>query len=296
MICTIIPIEDKAGFNDKRIGEGESLFRMEPIDMKIVILGAGEKASAVAHGLFSKGFKRIMMTDLPHPMAERRGVSFCEAAIEQKKEICGVTCESAEPRLDAVEHIWSKGNIPLLIAPCDEFIDNIRPDIAICALMKKRNIESLINLAPLVIALGPGFYAGKDAHYVIETNPNSPDLSKVIKHGISEEQTDIPTEVLGKTVERLLLSPGTGTLRVIKDIGDSVQRDDIIGDVEDKKLVAPISGVIWGLIRTPADVKKGQKLGDIYPGNDRNICFEITPQAKLIAEGVRKAILKGIPV
>jgi xanthine dehydrogenase accessory factor len=280
---------------DKRTREAESFIKMELTDMKIVIIGAGEKASAVAHGLFSKGFKRLIMTDLPLPIAERKGVSFSEAAIDQQKEVCGVTCERVEPELDSVNQIWSRGNIPLLIAPYDDFIKTIKPDIVIYAVMAKKNTGSSIGLAPLVIALGPGFYAGKDAHYVIETNPGSPDLGKIIEQGFTDEQTDIPTEVLGMTLERLLVSPGTGTLRVIKDVGDPVQKDDVIGYVEDKKLLAPISGVIWGLIRTPADVKEGQKIGDIYPGDDRETCFEITPQAKLIAESVWKAILKGIP-
>ena len=63
----------------------------------ILIKGAGEKASAVAHWLFTNGFKRLVMTDISYPLAERRGVCFCEAAIEKTKEVKGVTAEMAEP-------------------------------------------------------------------------------------------------------------------------------------------------------------------------------------------------------
>lgn len=261
----------------------------------ILIKGAGEKASAVAYGLFSNGYKRIIMTDLPYPLAERRGVCFCEAAIEQKKEVKGVVCEKAESSIDSVNDILSKEIIPLLITPDDDLINSINPDIMIDALLAKKNIGTSINQAPLVIALGPGFFAGKDAHYVIETNPNIPDLGKVIEEGSAEEHTGIPTEVMGKALERLLTSPGTGTLNGIKDIGDSVKKDEIIGYVGDKKLISPISGIIWGLIRTPASVKEGQKLGDIHPGNDKSICYKITPQAIKITEGVMNAILKKYP-
>ncbi len=266
---------------------------MELKHKKIVIIGAGEKATAVAHGLFSKGFRKIIMTDLPLPRAERREVCFCEATFEKIKEVDGLTCEKAEPETGSINRIWAEGKIPLLIAPCDEFIKNMEPDIAIYALMAKKNTGTSNSLAPLIIALGPGFYAGRDAHYVIETNPGNPDLGKIIENGASDKQTGIPTEVMGITTERLLLSPDTGILQGIKDIGDPVQKGDVIGYVGDKKMEAPISGLIWGLIRTPADVKKGQKVGDIHPGTDRNVCFEITPQAKVIAEGVYMAILKG---
>lgn len=265
------------------------------INQTILIKSAGEKASAIALGLFSNGFKKLILTDTSFPLAERRGVCFCEAVIEQKKEVSGITCEKAEPSIASINAIWSKGNIPLLTVPCDEIINQIKPDIVIDAILAKRNIGTSIDDAPLVIALGPGFCAGRDVHYVIETNPNIPDLGKVIEEGSAEEHTGIPTEVLGKSLERLLRSPGTGTLNMVKDIGDTVQEGEIIGHVEDKKLISPISGFVWGIIRTPADVKAGQKLGDILPGDDRDLCFEVTPQAKLIAESVRSAILKGAP-
>ena len=260
--------------------------------LTILIKGAGEKASAVAHELFSNGFTRLIMTDLPYPLAERRGVCFCEAAIEQRKEVKGIVCEKADPSIDSVNALWSKGVIPLLITPDNELIKSICPDIIVDSILAKRNTGTHIDQAPLVIALGPGFYAGKDVHYVIETNPNIHELGKVIEEGCAEEHTGIPTEVLGKSLERLLTSPGSGTLSGIKDIGDSVEKGGIIGYVDDIKLLSPISGIVWGLIRTPASVRKGQKLGDIHPGNDRDICFEITPQAKIIARAVIEAISK----
>ena len=256
----------------------------------ILIKGAGEKASAVAYGLFSNGFENIIMTDISYPLAERRGVCFCEAAIDRKKEVKGITAEKAEASIDSVKAILSRKNIALLILPDDDLVREINPEIIIDGIMAKRNTGTSIDDAPLVIALGPGFYAGRDAHYVIETNPNIPDLGKIIEDGYATEHTGIPTEVMGKTLERLLTSPGTGTLYVIRDVGNSVKKGGIIGYVGEKKLISPISGVVWGLIRTPASVQEGQKLGDIHPGNDRDVCFEITPQAKKIARAVIEAI------
>lgn len=259
----------------------------------ILIKGAGEKASAVTHGLYKNGYEKLIMTDTDFPLAERRGVCFCEAVFDRKKEVDGVVCEKTGPSADAVKDAWAKKHIPLLVVPCDEIIKEIKPDIIIDGIMAKKNTGTAIDQAPLVIALGPGFRAGRDAHYVIETNPNIPDLAKVIEDGFAEEHTGIPTEVLGKTLERLLTSPGTGTLHAVKDIGDTVEEGEVMGHVGEEKLLSPIPGFVWGLIRTPADVKKGQKLGDILPGNDRTLCFEITPQAKKIADAVRNAILSG---
>jgi xanthine dehydrogenase accessory factor len=264
-------------------------------NVTILIKGAGEKASAVAWGLFSHGFKRLVMTDIENPLAERRGVCFSEAAFDTKKEVEGVTVEKCDASIDSVNSLLSKEVIPLLVAPDDAIIKSICPDIIIDGIMAKRNTGTSMDQAPLVIALGPGFCAGRDAHYVIETNPNIPDLGTIIEKGYAEEHTGIPTEVLGKSVERLLLSPGAGVLYAQKDIGDPVNKGDILGYVGEKKLISPIPGHVWGIIRTPANVKEGQKLGDIHPGNDRGTCFKITPQAKKITSGVIEAIERRYP-
>lgn len=258
----------------------------------ILIKGAGEKASAVAWGLFSHGFKRLIMTDIENPLAERRGVCFSEAAFEQGKEIEGVRVERSDLSIDSINSILSKGIIPLLVSPDETLLQGIHPDIIVDSIMAKRNTGTSIDQAPLVIALGPGFNAGKEAHYVIETNPNIPALGTIIESGYAEQHTGIPTEVRGKSVERLLFGPGTGVLYALMDIGDPVKKGDTIGYVGDKKLLSPIPGVVWGLIRTPATVKEGQKLGDIHPGNDSQICFKITPQAKKITDGVIEAIAR----
>jgi xanthine dehydrogenase accessory factor len=67
---------------------------------------------------------------------------------------------------------------------------------------------------------------------------------------------------------------------------------NIDGVVDDRPILANISGVIWGLMREGARVKKGQKLGDIDPRGEPRGCFEITPQARTIAAGVLKGIVE----
>lgn len=47
--------------------------------------------------------------------------------------------------------------------------ESYRPEVVIDAVMAKRNIGTCITDAPLVIGIGPGFTAGEDCHFVIET-------------------------------------------------------------------------------------------------------------------------------
>ena len=60
--------------------------------------------------------------------------------------------------------------------------------------------------ASLVIALGPGFFAGKDAHWVIETNRGH-NLGRLILEGAADPDTGVPGTIGGETVRRVIRAP-----------------------------------------------------------------------------------------
>ena len=57
--------------------------------LTILIRGAGEMASGVAWRLFQSHFQ-VLLTEIPQPLAVRRGVSFCEAVYEGCQSVEGV--------------------------------------------------------------------------------------------------------------------------------------------------------------------------------------------------------------
>ncbi len=256
----------------------------------ILIKGAGEKASAVAHHLFWSGFRKIVMTDLPVPTAERRGVSFSEALIDWRKEILGVVAERSDPSMDSITKRWAERKIPVISDPESMTLKRVKPDIFIDGVMAKRNTGTTLQNAPLVVALGPGFVAEKDCHFVVETNPASPFLGRVISEGEAERDTLKPTSVMGLTTERLLKAPVAGKLVSVKEIGEDVAEGETVAYVNWNGVKAKVSGCIWGLLHSGTPVKKGQKIGDIDPRGRRELCFEITAEARTIADGVLKGI------
>lgn len=230
------------------------------------------------------------MTDLSVPQEERRTVSFAEALVMGQVEVCGVVAAQAEPSVDSIKHVWAEGKIPVIADPESKILGLVKPDIFIDGVMAKRNTGTTIKDAPLVIALGPGFTAGKDVRLAVETNPGSPSLGRVISKGHTEEDTGIPTPVAGLTTERLLRAPAEGTLFSRKRIGDRVAKDETIGYVNLHTVKALVSGCLWGLVRDGTIVKKGQKIGDIDPRGEKELCFRMTAEARTIADGVLEAI------
>ncbi len=255
----------------------------------ILIRGAGEMASGVAHRLHQSHFK-LCMTEVSHPLAVRREVSFCETVYEGEKEVEGVRAKLIS-RHDEIESKWKKGHIPILIDPeANKTREFLKPDVLIDAIMAKKNLGTRIDDAPLVIGLGPGFTAGKDVHIVIETNRGH-SLGKMILSGTAEPDTGIPGEVGGYTVERLLRTMKKGVFHPQKTIGDKVTKGSVVAVVDDYPVIAQVSGVLRGLLREGVEVKKGMKVGDIDPRGKKEHCFTISEKARAIGGGVLEAIL-----
>ena len=258
-------------------------------ELVVLIRGAGEMASGVAHRLFRSHFK-ICLLEIPRPLAVRREVSFCEAVYEGEKEVEGVWSKLV-PRLEEVEAVWAEGKIPLFVDPQARSTRAfLSPDVVVDATLAKRNLGTQRTDAPLVIGLGPGFTAGKDVHVVIETNRGQ-NLGKVIYEGGAEPDTGIPAPVLGFTVERVLRATGNGVFRPVRSIGEGVEKGAIVAWVEDQPVTAGIDGVIRGMLRGETEVKEGMKVGDIDPRGKRELCFTISEKARAIGGGVLEAIL-----
>lgn len=256
----------------------------------VAIKGAGEMATAVAWRLFMANIRRIFMMEVPNPLAVRRGVSFCEAVHEGQKEVEGVCALRVDGPGD-FHRVWKQQKIALIVDPQWDSIREVRPHVVVDAILAKRNLGTSIQEAPLVIALGPGFEAGRDVHFVIETNRGH-NLGRVIDSGGAEPNTGIPGQIEGYSWQRVLRAPTDGVFISERSIGDLVREGEEVGMVGDQPVVATIGGVLRGLIRPGIKVRRGLKLGDIDPRAQRDYCWTISDKARSIAGGVLEAILR----
>ncbi|MDH3454967.1 MAG: selenium-dependent molybdenum cofactor biosynthesis protein YqeB [Desulfuromonadales bacterium] len=258
-------------------------------DRVIIIKGAGEMATGLACRLFASNLRRILMLETASPLAVRRHVSFCEAVHEGRKLVEGIEAVRVSAQAE-LEKAWQNGQIAVWIDPQGESISSLRPDVLIDAILAKRNLGLSIKDAPLVIALGPGFTAGKDCHVVLETNRGH-DLGRLLRTGQAMENTGIPGVIGGYTKERVLRSPGDGLLVTERMIGDAVRAGEVIGRVGNAELVTPISGILRGLIRPGSSVSKGLKVGDVDPRGERIYCDTISEKARSLGGAVLEAVL-----
>ncbi len=266
--------------NEKRVFEGPLI---------VLVRGAGEMASGVAHRLHRSHF-RVCMLDIPMPLAVRREVSFCEAVYEGEKEVEGVRAITIG-KPEAIQAIWEKQGIPLIVDPEGRRTrDFLKPDVLVDAILAKKNLGTRMADAPLVIGLGPGFSAGKGRSLVVETNRGH-NLGKVIFEGMAEPDSGRPGEIGGFTTERVLRSPKAGVFHSRFSIGDPIEKGSIAAEVDGLPVIAEIGGMVRGMLREGTTVDKEMKVGDIDPRAKRDHCFSISEKARAIGGGVLEAIL-----
>ncbi|HYB00991.1 MAG TPA: selenium-dependent molybdenum cofactor biosynthesis protein YqeB [Ktedonobacteraceae bacterium] len=260
--------------------------------MLVAVKGAGDLATGVIHRLKRSGFA-VMATELPHPTVLRRTVAFAEAVSLGGMTVEGVTARYTQA-IEDIPQVIEAGFIPVLVDPEGEAFKDVRPHILVEATLLKRNSGITIQDAPIVIALGPGYEAGVDAHAVIETNRGH-NLGRVYLEGSAEPNTAVPGTIGGYAGERLLRAPSAGKLYGMRQIGDQIREGEVVAFIKSDDATTPITaaipGILRGLVRDGLAVSAGMKVGDIDPRAIREHCFTISDKSRAIAGGVLEAIL-----
>ena len=226
---------------------------------------------------------------MPQPLVVRRTVAFASAVDEGEITVEGVRAVLVDGPEEALRQ-RAAGVIPVVVDPAGDMVRVLRPTVLIDAIMAKRNTGARISDAPVVIALGPGFYAGRDAHAVVETKRGHY-LERVIREGAALPNTGEPGPVDGYTFQRVLRVPAAGIFAARRKIGEVVAVGDVVGFVGEHPVRAEISGVLRGLIGDGCPVEKGLKIGDVDPRGQVDYCFTISEKARAVAGGVLEAVL-----
>ena len=270
----------------------------------IVVRGAGDLATGTIHRLKKAGF-RLLVLEAEHPAAIRRQVALSEAvyagsARVEDVEAVRMDVDLAEKKNrkelleQEMERIWKKDGVPVLVDPAGLSIAALRPAVVVDAILAKKNLGTTKEMAPLVIALGPGFTAGEDVDVVIETKRGH-NLGRVIRSGSAVPNTGIPGIIGGYGKERVMHAQAEGILRNVASIGDIVEARAVIAEIETEKGTVPVeaslSGLLRGLIRDGYPVTKGVKIADIDPRKEElQNCFTISDKARCIAGSVLEVI------
>jgi xanthine dehydrogenase accessory factor len=264
---------------------------------KVWVRGGGDIASGVIYRLVRAGFS-VIVSELENPLLVRRAVSYGSAVYEGIITVEGLTAILVVDLAQA-QAMFQTEQISVIIDPQGKSMRQYQPDVVVDARLAKRNIDTLIDDAGLVIGLGPGFEAGVDCHAVVETNRGH-HLGRVYWEGSAEPDTGQPGAVNGVTNTRVLRAPQDGYVIGKTAIGEHIQKGQVIAHLQTDEhasgiipIVAQFDGVLRGIIHQSVHVTTGYKIGDLDPRNIPANCFTISEKSLAVGGGVLEAILSA---
>lgn len=260
----------------------------------IIVRGGGDLATGTIYKLYKCDFP-ILILEVDKPSAIRRNVAFSEAVYQGTQTVEDATCYYADS-LSQAESFLQEGKLVVLVDPKGDSIAKLKPLAVVDAILAKKNLGTNKSMAPITVALGPGFTAGEDVDAVIETKRGH-NLGRVLWRGSAAPNTGIPGMIGGYGKERVIHCPAEGILRNVCKITDTVEKGQEIAVVETENgnipVLASLDGLLRGLIRDGYPVTKGFKIADIDPRTEEyQNCFTISDKARCIAGGVVEAILQ----
>lgn len=260
------------------------------MDLKyVVVRGGGDIASGTIQKLYRAGFKVIIL-EIEKPTAIRRNVAFSDAIYNGESTVEDIKAVKVRD-LAGIKEAHKNNFIPILVDPEGDILKAIKPLALVDAILAKKNLGTNKNMAPITIALGPGFNAGVDVDVVIETMRGH-NLGRLIFEGYAMANTGVPGEIAGYSKERVIYSEANGKIKNISIIGDIVNKGDVLAYIGDTKVLSPISGLLRGLIKDGTEVTKGLKIGDVDPRlKEVENYTTISDKARNIGGGVLEALL-----
>lgn len=268
--------------------------KMNPERRLIIVRGGGDLATGTIHRLWSAGLA-VLVLEMEYPAAIRRQVSISEAVYDGQTIVEGMKGIRIRDHRET-QDIIDGGAVPVMVDPEGRAIEALRPVAVIDAILAKKNLGTHMGMAPLTVALGPGFEAGKDVHLVIETKRGH-NLGRIIRSGSAFPNTGIPGNIGGYTWERVIHAAEAGIFHNICKIGDIVAAGEEIAQIERADgsicpVSAAIPGIIRGLLRDGYSIPKGFKIADIDPRKEELVnCFTISDKSRCIGGSVLETVV-----
>jgi xanthine dehydrogenase accessory factor len=257
----------------------------------VIVRGGGDLATGCVWRLWRSGFP-VVVCELAQPLTVRRSVAVSSAVAARACTVEGMPAVLAGSASEA-EAVARGGRVAVLVSPELPGIDR---SVVVDARLAKRNIDTELDDAALVIGLGPGFEAGRDVHAVVETM-RGPRLGRVLWRGGAAPDTGTPGLIGARGAERVLRAPAAGVAVWEVSIGDRVAAGRVMGRVgapaDGGEVRAPFDGVVRGLIAPGTVVRAGLKIGDVDPRLDVD-CDEISDKALAVGGGVLEAVMTWI--
>jgi hypothetical protein len=253
-----------------------------------IVLGTNEIASAVAVHLH-RARRAVILSHDRHPPVIRRRMAFHDALYGDPTQVEGIRASRIDKIVDAAGVSSKPGLVAITSMGLTDLLV-LRPiEIIVDARMQKHTITpDFRGLARMTIGLGPGFAVGKNCDLAIETRPTS--IGTIVDSGMTQMADGVPEPLFGTGRERFAYSSLEGRWRTPFDIGVRVFKGMLVGHIDKERVLAPIDGILSGIVRDGTEVPEGVKIIEVDPRVWRHRQTKIEARPRRIAEATMSAV------
>ena len=254
----------------------------------VIIRGAGEIASAIALRIYRAGC-RVLMLEEEYPQSIRRTVSFASAIYEGSALVERTECFRVESVKEA-EKALKNEQLVIMVDPEAACLKKLEPRVLVDAIYAKKNTGTTMDMAPLTVAIGPGFAAGYDVDVVIETALGHT-LGAIIHNG--QAMPEKTRSLYARS--HIMTAPLNGRLEYGHAVGMYVKKGEFLGNlIADNatiRLEAQIDGVLRGMLHDQCPVEAGMEIAEIDAAATVEDCFSLSDKVRCISGGVLEEIM-----
>ena len=98
--------------------------------------------------------------------------------------------------------------------------------------------------------------------------------------------TGVPGNIGGFTTERLIRASADGIMEPVAEIGDTVEKGQLVARTGKQPVYAKMSGIVRGMLQKDVQVTEGLKIGDIDARCEPEHCVTISDKARAVGGGV----------
>ena len=102
--------------------------------------------------------------------------------------------------------------------------------------------------------------------------------------------TGVPGNIGGFTTERLIRASADGIMEPVAEIGDTVEKGQLVARTGKQPVYAKMSGIVRGMLQKDVQVTEGLKIGDIDARCEPEHCVTISDKARAVGGGVLEAV------
>ena len=219
-------------------------------------------------------------------------MAFADAVFDGSAVLDGVRAVRID-NLREIDHTVARRDaIPVYVDDIKDLLTTVGPDIVVDARMRKHaEPEVQRGLAKVTVGLGPSLLVGHHADVVVETSWDR--LGAVLTNGASLPLAGEPRTIAGHARDRYVYAPLAGIFRTEAQIGDPVQRGDVIASIDGTAVRAPLDGALRGLTHDGVPVSVRTKIIEVDPRGPGAEVRGISERPRRIAGGVLMAIRGG---